>query len=113
MRVVPPKVFVFAGVILGSASGWATLEITWLSNLSESTVAAALQITTSALMMPGLLFSAAVSLIVSQNLHDSLLWLAAVSNLLFYLGLCWAIGLSIEKQRHLDTNHSEPSHALQ
>jgi hypothetical protein len=70
---------------LAGTSGVGTLSFASLAILSENRFVAALQMTASTLLFPGLIGAVAVS----GNVHVYSFWVAAPINALIYFGLGW------------------------
>ena len=77
-----------AGVVVGGVAAALTFEVSSLSRLSSIELFDMIQFFGRVLVVPGVLFSIAVS----GSVHGFPLWVAAVGNFGFWIGACWLLG---------------------
>jgi hypothetical protein len=78
-----------AGLVVSCVAAALTFDIKSVATLSSGQLLSTLQFLGRVLLIPGIL----VSMAVSRSIHDFSLWVASLSNLIFWLVACWIIGV--------------------
>lgn len=94
-----PRPRILMALSAGLVFGALTWDISAISLLSANAAVAWIQDLLSYLLMPGIVVAAAAA----GNIHAWPLWLAAVSNFIFYFGLLWLAATLLFRRRKAKT----------